>query len=458
MMRKIVFVLLAALILVSCSQSPEEASVVLSFTEAESKDLSVSSSLAVSRYEYRVDDGSGTSSWTEFFPGSSNSVVLGGYYPGQWTFSVRLLAANGTVVFEGSKSMYLTNGSPNNVVVELRRVYGSGTGRISFNIETRTSRSRTSETLEVRYRRNGQGSYNSVLLNSVSVSQDYRNRTWTGQTGALTEGVYEVCVNLKSGDESAYGRTFTVEVRSGANVPVSGFLDGGPSEEQVTLNLSFADLIAMAERSNCTKMIVGLRDGLTGEDIAAQIMDQGSYYTMPNCPGTSVGSDWTFSTLGIIPSYYDSTSDPDTVVLRSLEFAMITESCTFGPSNFGWFAGVGKVGDNRSKLKTLYINKDLTTKYAISNLPYLSRLVLGTTFTRITGEQSFSNLPNLYLLSIPPNVTEIGSKTLNLNGFPRTAKILIALDQGSVASDCIVLNPAYTMDVTYGEYRSLQNL
>jgi len=423
-----VFLLLAT----SCSQEGGLAGVTLELVTG-AKDLSVSAGEVPAVFEYRAYSSHEQGQWTPIQYGQS-SVNLDGFMPGYWTFEGRAYSSDNVLLYEGSAGVMLTQGVQNSVTISLQRanISSSGTGTLSLSVKTPVCRDRASEMLQIKYRLAGTENYSSRLLTSGEMPQSGNLKTWTTSLNSLPCGVYEVLVVLVYNSTEVLGRAFTADIRAGKTCTVSGTLDGGPDCTTYTIELQLADLITLAENENCTKVITGLTDSFTGQDITAAVINKGGRYQLRYCGKSSISSTDKLSTFGIQPELYDLSSDPGADVLCSYEFLMITNDCTELPSE-DWFNTEFKSGDELPQVRTLYVNRNLTGDYVISGVIRLTRLVIGNNVTRITGKSAISNTNSLSVLSIPSSVTEVGNKSIKVSDGPSTMHIYCSLSSENAA-------------------------
>ncbi len=426
------------LVFASCSQD-NTAALTLNLA-AQTKDLTVSTDEVPKVFEYRMSSANEQGNWVRLEAGQS-SVFLGGLMPGYWVFDGRAYSDSNILLYEGSAGITLRKDLQNSVTVNLKRVNinAGGTGTVSMSIKTPISRSRTSETLQVRYRLSGSENYLTRTVSSAEVSMDAGTKTWNVSLNSLTSGMYEVVVSLLNNQSEALGRAFVADVRAGRTCTVSGTLDGGAGPQTYTISLSLADIITLAENENCTKVITGLTDSFTGQDIDAAVIDKGGRYQMRFCSKSSIGPDDSLSTFGITTELYDFTNDSNAVILSSKEFIMITNDCTVLPSD-NWFKSAFKPWEDLPKVRTMYVNKNLTGNYSISGVVNLTRLILGNDITQITGKGAISNTNSLPELSIPSGVTQLGDKSIRVNDGPSDMHIYCSLSSADVAKLLIGLS------------------
>ena len=420
------------LLAVSCSQEGNVTGVSLNLVTG-AKDLSVSSVDVPSVFEYRASSSLEEGEWIQLQSGQS-SVNLDGFMPGYWTFEGRAYSSGNVLLYEGSAGVTLKKGVQNSVTVSLRRsnISSGGTGTLSLSVRTPLCRDRSAEMLQIKYRLAGTESYSSRLLTSGEMSLSGNLKTWTTSLNSLPSGIYEVVVILVDDSNEVLGRAFTADIRSGKTCTVSGTLDGGPDSTTYTIELQLADLITLAENENCTKVITGLTDSFTGQDIDAAVINKGGRYQLKYCSKSSISSTDNLSTFGIQPELYDLGSDPQANVLCSHEFLMITNDCTELPSG-DWFNTEYKDWDDLPQVRTLYVNKDLTGDDSISGVVHLTRLIIGNNVTRITGNGAISNTNSLPLLSIPSSVTEVGKKAIKVMDGPSDMHIYCSLSSENAA-------------------------
>ena len=423
---------LLLVVAVSCSGEDDTASLTLNLS-AQTKDLTVSTDAVPSVFEYRMSFANEQSNWVRLDPGQS-SVFLEGLMPGYWVFDGRAYSNSNILLYEGSVGITLSKNFQDSVTVNLKRVNinSGGTGTVSMTIKTPISRSRTSETLQVKYRLAGSDNYQSRTVSSAEVSMDSGTKTWSVSLNSLTSGVYEVVVSLLNNQTEALGKAFVADVRPGGNCTISGTLDGGASPQTYTISLSLADLISLAENENCTKVITGLTDSFTGQDIDAAVIDKGGNYQMRFCNKSSIGPNDKLSTFGITTELYDFSNDPDAVTLCSKEFIMITNDCNVLPAE-SWFKPAYKAWDDLPKVRTMYVNKNLTGNYSISGVVHLTRLILGNDMTQITGRAAISNTNSLPELSIPSGITQLGDKSIRVSDGPINMNIYCSLSSTDAA-------------------------
>lgn len=433
-MKAALKVLIGAVLLlaVSCSQEGNVAGVTLELVTG-AKDLSVSSSDVPSVFEYRAYSGNGQREWTAL-PSGQSSVSLDCFMPGYWIFEGRAYSSGNVLLYEGSAGVTLRKGVQNSVTVSLGRtnISSGGTGTLSLSVQTPVCRDRTSEMLQIKYRLAGTENYSSRLLTSGEMPQSGNLKTWTTSLNSLPAGIYEVLVVLVNNSTEVLGRAFTADVRSGKTCTVSGTLDGGADCTTYTIEIRLADLITLAENENCTKVITGLTDGFTGQDIDEAVINKGGKYQLRYCSKSSISPTDSLSTFGIQAEYYDFASDPQADVLCSHRFLMITNDCTELPSS-RWFNDEYKSGDALPQVRTLYVNKDLTGNYSISGVIHLTRLIIGNNVTRITGRSAINNTNSLSVLSIPSSVTEVGNKSIRVMDGPSTMHIYCSLSSENAA-------------------------
>lgn len=447
-MKAKITLLLSVLLIVfaSCSQEDNTASLTLNLA-AQTKALSVSTDQAPAVFEYRMSTANEEGNWVRLEAGQS-SVFLEGLMPGYWVFDGRAYSASNILLYEGSAGITLRKELQNSVTVNLKRVSinSGGTGTVSMTIKTPISRSRTSEMLQVKYRLVGSDNYLTRTVSSAEVSMDEGTKTWNLSLNSLTGGMYEVVVCLLNNQTEALGKAFVAEVRPGRTCTVSGTLDGGEDPQTYTISLSLADLITLAENENCTKVITGLTDSFTGQDIDAAVIDKGGKYQMRFCSKSAIGPNDSLSTYGITTELYDDfTNDTNMVILSSKEFIMITNDCTVLPSE-NWFKPGFKPWDELPKVRTMYVNKNLTGNYSISGVVHLTRLILGNDITKITGRGAISNTNSLPELSIPSSVTEMGEKAIKVADGPENMHIYCSLSSTDVAK--ILKGPNQTVHTT----------
>lgn len=430
--RITVLLILFLLSAVSCSQDKGFSEVTLNLVTGE-KDLSVSMDSAPEVFEYRISSNQTQGDWVRLGEGQS-STVLGGIRAGQWVFEGRAYSSSNVLMYEGSAAVMIGQGNNNNVSLYLRRtnVSSAGTGNLSFTITTPVSRNRTSETLQIKYRLVGTENYSFRVLPSPEIPQEGNLKTWTAGLNTIPAGFYEVVVTLLNNQTEVLGRAFVADVRPGRTCTVTGKLDGGTGPESYTIELTLADLITLAENENCTKVITGLTDGFTGQDIDAAVINKGGTYQLRFCSRSSIGETDSLSTFGILTELYDFTNDSDRSVLSSKEFIMITNDCTVLPSE-NWFQPGYKPADQLPKVRTMYVNKNLTGNFSISGVINLTRLILGNDMTAITGKAAISNTNSLPELSIPAGITELGDKAIRLADGPANMQIYCSLSSEDVA-------------------------
>ena len=416
----------------SCSQEGNITGVSLELV-TESKDLTVSAVDVPSVFEYRACSSLEQGEWTQLQSGQS-SVNLDGFMPGYWTFEGRAYSSANVLLYEGSAGVTLMKGVQNSVTVSLRRtnISSSGTGTLSLSVRTPVSRDRASEMLQIKYRLAGTESYSSRLLTTGEMPQTGNLKTWATSLNSLPAGIYEVVVVLLEDSKEVLGRAFTADIRSGKTCTVSGTLDGGPDSTTYTIELQLADLITLAENENCTKVITGLTDSFTGQDITAAVIDKGGRYQLKYCSKSSISPTDSLSTFGIEPALYDLGSDPQANVLCSYEFLMITNDCTELPAD-DWFNTEYKGWDALPHVKTLYVNKNLTGDYVISGVVRLTRLIIGSDVTKITGDSAICDTNVLPLLSIPSSVTEVGTGSIKVMDGPSSMHIYCSLSSANAA-------------------------
>lgn len=441
--------------LVSCADPAGEAGVRLNIETPQIKDLDVPAPQTVSSYRYSARRAGEERPWTDL-PLSGGGAELRGLVPGEWTFSVRAYSSSGILLYEGSESTVLRSGSITSVNVVLNRVYGSGTGKISMSIRTPIVRGRSGESLVINYRRIGEQMYSNRIVSSSTASQG--ERRWEADLNSLSEGMYELSVSLHGSSGAVLGRTFTTEVRSGKTTSVSGNLDGGVSQDTHPVTLKMSDIITLAENENCTGIIVGLRDTLTGEDIGNALTPLNGTYTLKYCPFSSISPDMSLSSVGIEAQVYTFAGDPDGDTLRTKHFVMITKSCSVLPSRGNWFKGqpYGSDEPQATQVRTLYVNKNVENECALSNLPFLTRLIFGHDMTKITGDDALSQLRVLPVLSIPPNVTQIGEYAVLLYDCFEDMVVHFARSQSQMSHVELEKKPRQT--VRYGSYLGFDEL
>lgn len=285
-------------------------------------------------------------------------------------------------------------------------------------------------------------------------STDY-TITYTPATGSYTTGAtYQWYTGTSSATGTAIsGATSSTYTFNKASVGTYNFvckttIAGSTYEKSVQYRitqrtydvvLTIADLITLAENENCTKVIVGLTDSTNGADIAAAMINKGSTYTLRNRIKSSIESNDSLSTFGITTELYDFTNDSNRVILSSKEFIMITNDCTVLPSD-NWFKSAFKPWEDLPKVRTMYVNKNLTGNYSISGVVNLTRLILGNDITQITGKGAISNTNSLPELSIPSGVTQLGDKSIRVNDGPSDMHIYCSLSSADVAKLLIGLS------------------
>jgi len=431
-MKAVLKTLLAAMILLlcACSQEGGLAEVKLNLS-TQAKDLTVGSADVPSIFEYKASSAENPGTWTRI-QGGQSQVVLEGLKPGSWTFEGRAYTSSNVLMYEGSAAVTLKNNVQNSVTVNMNRtnITSGGTGTLSLSVQTPLCRNRASETLQIKYRPAGSENYSSRLLTTGEKSGDMK--VWSTNINSISAGTYEVVVVLLYNQAEVLGRTFTADIKSGKNCSVTGTLDGGPSATTYTIELQLADLITLAENENCTKVITGLTDGFTGQDITSDIIDKGGKYYLKYCSKNRIDAGDNLSTFGIQTEQYDCASDPEATILCSKEFIMVTAACTSLPSS-DWFKATRKNWEDLPRVRTMYVNKNLTGDSSISGVVNLTRLIIGNNVTSITGRAAISNTNSLPVLSIPSGVTELANKAIRVGDGPVDMKIYCSLSAEDVA-------------------------
>ena len=430
--KVMLFTAVLLLVAASCSQESGTASLTLNLA-SQTKDLSVSTDALPAVFEYRMSSAKEQGSWVRLDSGQ-NSVFLDGLMPGYWIFDGRAYSNSNVLLYEGSAGITLRNDFENSITVNLKRVNinSGGTGTISMTIKTPINRSRTSESLQVKYRLAGSDNYQTRIAPSAEVSMEAGTKTWSVSLNSLTGGVYEVVVSLLNNQTEALGKAFVADVRPGGICTINGTLDGGVEPQTYTISLSLADLITLAENENCTKVITGLTDSFTGQDITSAVIDKGGRYQMRFCGRSSIGPDDSLSTYGITTELYDFSNDPNEKIICSKEFIMITNDCTVLPAE-NWFKPFYKTWDDLPQVRTMYVNKNLTGDYSLAGVVHLTRLILGYDITQITGRGAISNTNSLPELSIPSSVTQLGEKAIKVVDGPSDLKVYCSLSSANVA-------------------------
>ena len=431
-MKAVLKTILAAMLLLlcACSQEGGLADVKLDLA-TEAKDLTVSSAYVPSVFEYRAYESGNPGEWIRLQDGQSQ-VFLDGFKLGYWTFEGRAYSSSNVLMYEGSAGVFLKNDVQNSVTVNMVRtnITSSGTGTLSLSVQTPLCRDRTSESLQIKYRRAGTESYSSRLLATAETGAEMK--TWTTSINSISAGIYEVIVVLLNNQTEVLGRTFTADIRSGKTCSVSGVLDGGPSSTTYTIQLYLADIITLAENENCTRAITGLIDGFTGQDIDAAVIDKGGRYLLKYCSKSSIEPGDKLSTFGIQMELYDCANDPDADILCTKEFIMVTNACTSLPAS-DWFNTDYRSYSELPVVRTLYVNKNLTGSYTISGVVHLTRLIIGNNVTQITGKSAIANTNSLSVLSIPSSVTQLGNNSIKVADGPSNMNIYCSLSSTEAA-------------------------
>ena len=431
-MKAVLKTILAAMffLLCACSQEGGLVDVKLNLS-TEAKDLTVSSLDVPSVFEYRAYTTGETGTWTSI-QGGQTQVVLNGFKPGFWTFEGRAYSSSNVLLYEGSCGVVLQNGVQNSVTISMRRtnITSSGTGTLSLTVQTPMCRDRTSESLQIKYRPVGTENYSSRLLTTYGTSGDMR--AWTTSINSIPAGTYEVIVVLLNNQTEILGRAFAADIKAGKTCSVSGTLDGGPDTTTYTIELQLADIITLAENENCTKVITGLTDTFTGQDIDAAVIDKGGKYLLKYCSKNSIEAGDKLSTFGIQMELYDCATDPNADILCSKEFIMVTKDCTSLPSE-AWFQTEYRSWSRLPVVRTMYVNKNLTGDYSISGVVHLTRLIIGNNVTTITGSGAICNTNALTVLSIPSSVTELGMYSIRVADGPESLAIYCSLSVSNVS-------------------------
>lgn len=236
-LRRTACILLAVLLtfsmIVSCSYNGDEDPNILVPVSlcTKNKALSVSSDLenmnlvfkytAIPNYTGYIKGTVSTFTDISFSGGTAN---LGLFSQGSWTFTLKALNESGSVVYQGSSTVFLKSGGMNTVVIDLERKEETGNGILEIDF-TGPKLGVSDYALILRYRKAGETEYreNKTAWDAV---EDKGVIRYTGNM-SLSAGSYELnFVYLQSGKQMG-GDTVSAQIFKDEKTFVTGSIDSG---------------------------------------------------------------------------------------------------------------------------------------------------------------------------------------------------------------------------------------
>lgn len=230
-MRKIWIIVIALMLLVSCTDEIVKHPVEVRLSIAQDKALTVTDQAEITQYKYKATNLSSdehavgaTDGFKALGTDSSNPLPIGLLSQGLWHFDVQGLNKNGVVIATGSAEQYLNAGSDNIVPILLVTDKTIGKGKLSFKIASDATDD-SKMALLVRHRAVGETEYKSQSTGwTITYSTNKAEVEITGKIEGLASGFHEVHFILMDNGVYIGGESVVAQIVSSDETKIEGIV------------------------------------------------------------------------------------------------------------------------------------------------------------------------------------------------------------------------------------------
>lgn len=210
----------------SCDVTSKEDLVEVSLHRMDSRSLNAKANDTTTTYEYKAtpamaNGATGATDWKSIEM-VEDEATLGLFSQGVWTFELRGLNSEGTVLSYGITVTKLSAQEENKVNIVLGYLKGEGSLAISVSLEVEAYEGGT---VELWYKSYENGSFGSKV--SIPLVYDEETKTFGATVDKIPSGSYLMGVVYTSGEDDNSGQVLGIRILDGLKTTIQGTIENG---------------------------------------------------------------------------------------------------------------------------------------------------------------------------------------------------------------------------------------